>query len=189
MHCANSMCSQSRLSTRPSWLDVLSPDGLEWLWKSALIQWSVFTDRTSFASTTASLPRSGSIARENRVIFRTITDDHIIRSRIQLASKAAIVAVVDIFDRVLAAVGAEVRTLGPIAADELDLAWNWLSCVARDSGHDRGSQGELDNKRFGNVAGDCDFLRFAPEGRDGQGSRRVAHIDRDVPFAVVRPQE
>ncbi len=32
------MCSQSRFSTRPSWLDVLSPDGLEWLWKSALIQ-------------------------------------------------------------------------------------------------------------------------------------------------------
>ena len=28
---ANSMCSQSRFNTLPSWLDVLSPDGLEWL--------------------------------------------------------------------------------------------------------------------------------------------------------------
>ena len=43
---ANSTCSQSRFSTRPSWLDVLSPEGLEWLWKSALIQPSVFTERT-----------------------------------------------------------------------------------------------------------------------------------------------
>ena len=34
----NSMCSASRLSTRPRWLEVLSPEGLEWLWKSALIQ-------------------------------------------------------------------------------------------------------------------------------------------------------
>ena len=60
MHGANSMCSQSKFSTRPSWLDVLSPDGLEWLWKSALIQPSVFTERTSFASSSASLPRTAS---------------------------------------------------------------------------------------------------------------------------------
>ncbi len=57
MQGANSTCSQSRFSTRPSWLEVLSPDGLEWLWKSALIQPSVFTERTSFASRGDSLPR------------------------------------------------------------------------------------------------------------------------------------
>ena len=58
---ANSMCSQRRLSTRPSWLAVLSPEGLEWLWKSALIQPSVPTDRVSVASSRVSLPRATSI--------------------------------------------------------------------------------------------------------------------------------
>ena len=50
------MCSHSRFNTRPSWLDVLSPEGLEWLWKSVLIQPSVFTERISFAARTDSLP-------------------------------------------------------------------------------------------------------------------------------------
>ncbi len=54
------MCSQSRFSTRPNWLEVLSPEGLEWLWKSALTQPGVCTLRTSMASSVVSAPRSTS---------------------------------------------------------------------------------------------------------------------------------
>ena len=47
VHGANSMCSASKFKTRPSWLPVLSPDGVEWLWKSALTQPRVSTVRKS----------------------------------------------------------------------------------------------------------------------------------------------
>ena len=102
------MCSQSRFKTLPSWLEVLSPDGLEWLWKSALIQPSVFTERINFASSTSLLAASNLDPCEHGVVLRAVADDHVIGAGPQLAAKPAVVAVVDVPDRVLAAVRPEV---------------------------------------------------------------------------------
>ncbi len=50
------MCSASRFKTRPRWLAVLSPEGVEWLWKSALIQPLVSTLRRNRAASSVSSP-------------------------------------------------------------------------------------------------------------------------------------
>ena len=83
------MCSQSRLSTRPSWLDVLSPEGLEWLWKSVLIQPSVFTDRTSFAFEPRLLALRDLERREDGVVLGAVADDHVVGPRVERPGEAA----------------------------------------------------------------------------------------------------
>ena len=49
--------------------------------------------------------------REDGVVLRPVADDHVVRAGLELAAEAAVVAVVDVLDRVLAAVGAEVGAL------------------------------------------------------------------------------
>ena len=189
MHGANSTCSQSRFSTRPSWLDVLSPDGLEWLWKSALIQPSVFTERTSFASRARLLASRHVDPREDGVVLRSVADDHVVGTGLQVAAEAAVVAVVHVLDRVLAAVRAEVGALRPVAADELHLAGDRPPLLVGDPGHDRRGLGQLDRERRRGVR-----VRARPPSIRARGPRRSACralrpcVISKLPSSSVRPQ-
>ena len=68
---------------------------------------------------------------EDGVVLRPVADDHVVGAGLELAAEAAVVAVVNVLDRVLAAVGAEVGARRAVLADELHLARNRLPPARR----------------------------------------------------------
>ena len=86
---------------------------------------------------------------EHGVKFRPMADDHVVRTWLQVAPEAAVVAVVHVLHGVLAAVRAEVGAGRAVAADELHLAGDRPALLVGDPGHDGRGLGQLDRERLG----------------------------------------
>src|SRR5262249_2824728 len=83
---------------------------------------------------------------EDRIMLRTITDDHVIGPGLQVATKPAVVTVVNVLDRMLAAVGSKVGAGRAPLADELNLPRSRAPLLVRDSRHPNGRIGHLDRE-------------------------------------------
>ena len=84
--------------------------------------------------------------REHGVVLRAVADDHVVAARIQIPLEAAVLAVIEVPDRMLAGIGAEVGADGPVAARELDLARNRFSLCVGDRRHDASRDRQLDSE-------------------------------------------